>query len=281
MKKKTCKTCKKTMSVDNFSSTGCYSPKGELYYRGHCKPCHYKNRAIKQGRLEDYNKEKARIDELQHFHQPLKIRRCTKCTTIKPLKEFPTDRTSKCYYGRKVECKECYKVRRKEYVERIDTTLFKDRKRESDRRYYKKHKAKVHKYNNNKYRTDPIHKIKVTLRNSIGKACRSKGTEKVFKTEELLGCTIKEFKRHIEDQFQEGMTWDNHTRDGWHIDHIKPLSSFDLTKAENQLKACHYSNLQPLWAIENMQKGDKLDWTQKALKVKKMSCKSIERLLGD
>jgi len=71
----------------------------------------------------------------------------------------------------------------------------------------------------------------------------------------LLGCTIKEFKQHIESQFSEGMSWDNHGE--WHIDHIKPISSFDLTQEAEQKKAFHYLNVQPLWAIDNMRKGSK------------------------
>lgn len=64
-----------------------------------------------------------------------------------------------------------------------------------------------------------------------------------------------ELKQHLEKLFQPGMTWENWSRDGWHIDHIVPLSSFDLTDREQFLKACHFSNLQPLWAKENLSKA--------------------------
>jgi len=72
-----------------------------------------------------------------------------------------------------------------------------------------------------------------------------------------LGCTITELKQYLESKFQDGMSWDNWTINGWHIDHIIPLSRFDLTNREQFLKACHYTNLQPLWAKENLKKGDR------------------------
>jgi desulfoferrodoxin (superoxide reductase-like protein) len=62
----------------------------------------------------------------------------------------------------------------------------------------------------------------------------------------------------LEKQFKLGMNWDNYGRSGWHIDHIKPCASFDLTKKEEQLKCFHYTNLQPLWARENLIKSDKI-----------------------
>jgi hypothetical protein len=70
-----------------------------------------------------------------------------------------------------------------------------------------------------------------------------------------LGCTIPELKAHLERQFQPGMTWDNWSPTVWHIDHKRPLASFDLTDREQFLKACHYTNLQPLWAEQNLAKG--------------------------
>ncbi len=71
-----------------------------------------------------------------------------------------------------------------------------------------------------------------------------------------LGCSIGELKGHLGKLFNDGMTWDNYGV--WHVDHILPLSSFDLTDREQLLKACHYTNLQPLWAEENLRKSNKI-----------------------
>lgn len=70
-----------------------------------------------------------------------------------------------------------------------------------------------------------------------------------------LGCSIEEFRTHIESKFKNGMSWSNYGK--WHIDHIIPLSSFNLTERSELLKACHYTNLQPLWAEDNLRKGHK------------------------
>lgn len=75
---------------------------------------------------------------------------------------------------------------------------------------------------------------------------------------DMLGCSIQEFRAHIESKFQEGMTWSNWTQYGWHIDHIMPLSSFDLTDPNEVAKSMHYSNMQPLWWHENLSKGSKI-----------------------
>ncbi|HBI02003.1 MAG TPA: hypothetical protein DDY18_10320 [Flavobacterium sp.] len=72
-----------------------------------------------------------------------------------------------------------------------------------------------------------------------------------------LGCSITDFKKHIESKFDNEMNWNNYGFSGWHIDHIKPLNTFDLTSPEEFKKACHYSNLQPLWAIDNLTKAKK------------------------
>ena len=69
---------------------------------------------------------------------------------------------------------------------------------------------------------------------------------------ENLGCTIEFLKKHLESKFQQGMTWDN--QGAWHVDHIVPLSSFNLSDFKELKKACHYTNLQPLWARDNQKK---------------------------
>jgi hypothetical protein len=85
-----------------------------------------------------------------------------------------------------------------------------------------------------------------------------KGKNKSQTTKELIGCTPDQLKTHIESLFEPGMTWDNYSQTGWHIDHILPISSFDLEINEELKKACHYSNLQPMWATENLQKSNKI-----------------------
>lgn len=82
-----------------------------------------------------------------------------------------------------------------------------------------------------------------------------KGRFKAGSAVQDLGCSIERLKEHLESQFQGGMNWDNHGK--WHIDHKKPLASFDLTDRQQFLEACHFTNLQPLWAKKNMSKGSK------------------------
>ena len=73
---------------------------------------------------------------------------------------------------------------------------------------------------------------------------------------ELIGCSKEELIKHLESQFIEGMTWENWSLNGWHIDHIRPISSFDLSDPAQAKECFHYSNLQPLWAIDNLKKSD-------------------------
>lgn len=103
-------------------------------------------------------------------------------------------------------------------------------------------------------KTDPNYRIKKTLRTRIWSAL--KGASKSKKTEALLGCSIQEVRIHLEKQFRNGMSWNNYGK--WHIDHIKPCDFFDLTKPEEQSRCFHYTNLQPLWADENMLKNNKI-----------------------
>lgn len=105
--------------------------------------------------------------------------------------------------------------------------------------------------------TDVNFRIRFRTRNRIWMSLQ-RGVAKVGGTVEMIGCTIPEYKAHIESLWKPGMTWDNYGRGKckWHIDHIKPCSSFDLTKLDEQKKCFHFSNTQPLWEFENLSKGD-------------------------
>jgi hypothetical protein len=107
--------------------------------------------------------------------------------------------------------------------------------------------------------TDPQYRLAHNCRTRINMALRTQQAGKSRRSPELLGCTIPQLIEHVEAQFKPGMTWDNWARDGWHLDHIRPLASFDLTDPEQQKQAFHFSNLQPLWASENLSKGDGWD----------------------
>jgi hypothetical protein len=103
----------------------------------------------------------------------------------------------------------------------------------------------------------PDRKIAINLRARVAQALKWSGVKKSAKTFGLIGCSVAELKAHLESQFLPGMTWDNWTTDGWHVDHIRPCASFDLSDLEQQKACFHYSNLQPLWAIDNLRKQAK------------------------
>lgn len=115
--------------------------------------------------------------------------------------------------------------------------------------------ADTTKYTRARRQTDPQYKLRYTIAGRIAKAIKAGGSKKHSNTEELLGCSFKEAKTFLESKFQEGMTWENHGLHGWHIDHVCPLASFDLTDPQQQKQAFHYTNLQPLWAKDNLSKG--------------------------
>lgn len=98
-------------------------------------------------------------------------------------------------------------------------------------------------------------KIATRLRNRLNRAIEL--TSKTGSAVTDLGCSIDEFRIYLESKFQPGMSWDNHAIDGWHIDHIIPLASFNLSDYEQLKLACHYTNMQPMWWRKNLSKGKK------------------------
>jgi hypothetical protein len=151
--------------------------------------------------------------------------------------------------------------------------------RERNRRYYAENRERLIKraaeyqranpekrngyksaWNRQKKLTDPQFAAITMMRKLVARTCEriKVGRREIGRTAEALGYNTEEFRRHIEAQFRDGMSWANHGE--WHIDHVRPLSSFDLTNPEQRKAANALSNLQPLWAAENMAKGARQDF---------------------
>lgn len=109
---------------------------------------------------------------------------------------------------------------------------------------------------------DPAFKAQIAIRRRFYMALRNQVYDgwniRSGEAVRLLGCTMQQFVQHVESLWSDGMSWGNWTRDGWHIDHIVPLSAFDLSDPEQAQAACHFTNLRPLWAQENLSKGAKI-----------------------
>lgn len=104
-----------------------------------------------------------------------------------------------------------------------------------------------------RYATEPEFKIMRSLRVRIKRVLRFQSAKKLRTTLELTGCSPAHLRAWLEFWMKPGMTWENHG--DWHIDHKKPCASFDLSKVEEQRKCFHYTNLEPLWAEDNLKKG--------------------------
>lgn len=122
--------------------------------------------------------------------------------------------------------------------------------------YYRNRGARISSavsYTRERLKNDVIYKITHYLRTRLRLAIKRgmKGGSVV----KDLGCSPEQFKEYMESKFSSGMTWDNWSFDGWHLDHIRPLASFDLSDRSQFLAAVHYTNLQPLWRSDNLKKG--------------------------
>ncbi len=182
------------------------------------------------------------------------------------------------YTEKEKENKRLYRQKHREKILLYLRKYYKSHKEErakNDRIYYEKNRVEISlkgkeyrkknkrsilernkEYANRMRRTNVQFKLRTILRSRLGDSLR--GNWKNGSAVRDLGCTIPELKFYLEGKFTDGMTWENWTNDGWHIDHVIPLSFFDLSDREQFLKACHYTNLQPLWAVENISKNNKI-----------------------
>lgn len=194
---------------------------------------------------------------------------CGNCNLEQSICEFGKDKKTKTGYRR--TCNTCRreesKIYREKYPERRKETskkYYNNNKEEvlsKTRSYKKKNKEKVNKgitkYVMQRYNSDPLFKLIYSIRNRTKQFLFSVNFEiKKNNTFNIVGCSPQFLKEYLENKFVDGMSWSNHGFGGWHIDHIIPLSS--AKNEEEVYKLCHYTNLQPLWAKDNLSKGGKI-----------------------
>lgn len=203
---------------------------------------------------------------------------CTSCGDKKPLSDFHNDKTKKD--GKVSRCVPCTRIYRASYYKRNaerlkkystdwynanseevaakqkikyeqNTEAYKERRKA---RYWLDRDANSKKsgeYHLSRLKTDPHYRFVARCRKRVWAAFFEKGYSKKTKTFALLGCSKEELISYIESKFQEGMTWDNYGE--WHLDHKLPFSA---AKNEREVEMlCHYTNLQPLWASDNVSKS--------------------------
>lgn len=150
---------------------------------------------------------------------------------------------------------------------------YRDRLGDEYRESHRKHSAKFREkhgplygrkwrrdYQRSRRRRDPAYRIVCNLRTRLNDAM--KGKSKSETTRRLLGCSQEFLKGYLEAQFQDGMTWKNYGlgTGKWQVDHIIPCCAFDLTDPSERAACFHYSNLQPLWGVENRKKWKAVSW---------------------
>lgn len=225
MESKKCSKCGVIKDVCYFSKNN--KTKDKLHCS--CKECdrekYLKNREYNLEKMREYKKnnpEKIKEYYLENIEKYREYRESKKETTKLYMKD---------YYVNNLE-------RRKEYLE-------KNKKIVNIKRNISEKKRR----DNNS-----LYKLKVYVRNRIWFYLKKNNVTQKNTSFELVGCSPQELKIHLEEKFTQGMSWDNQGK--WHVDHIIPLSS---AKNEEELyKLCHFTNLQPMWAIENIKKGSKI-----------------------
>lgn len=126
--------------------------------------------------------------------------------------------------------------------------------------YYERNRERINDQARQRCKIDINYRLRKLLRGRIRDALH--GKYKPGSSVRDLGCTVADLKLHLESKFYNNplnnkiMSWDN--LGSWHIDHIKPLSSFNLKNREEFVKACNFTNLQPLWQRDNLSKGAKV-----------------------
>lgn len=174
------------------------------------------------------------------------VKTCSKCLNQKTLLDFSKRKASKD--GFEQRCKACRKSYQDSYIYSADKATA------ARQRYYQKNKKTMLEYSREYQKSRSKVDLEFRLAQNLRSRLRSAIRYNLKKGSAIrdLGCSVSELKIHLESKFTDGMSWENYGK--WHIDHIKPLIQFDLNNRTEFLIATHYTNLQPLWAIDNLRK---------------------------
>lgn len=192
----------------------------------------------------------------------MEIKVCSKCKVNKDVCEFHKGKTKDGYQYQCKECKKKYSLLNvnKENIRKNTWKLNNpDKVKSAKQKYYQNNKFKEIKrnteYGNKRKKIDNIFKLSCIVRSRIYEFIRKNNIKKTNKTFDIVGCSPKYLKEHLEQQFTEGMSWELMGK-YIHIDHRIPLSSAKTD--EEVYKLCHYTNLQPMWAKDNLKKSNKM-----------------------
>jgi predicted DNA-binding protein (UPF0251 family) len=235
---KRCCKCKEIKPFNYFSK----SKGGKYGIDSECKQCksiyHQNNKEAQALRMKVYYE-----NNKKHLALAMKVYRENNKEELREK--------AKVFYKKN---KEAYALRNKVYIENN-----KEAKRQYDKVYYQNNKKALLQrnlvYENQRRKSDPLFRLIHNLRRRIYRFCKSVGLKKNWKTIDAMGCTREEFIAYFQNLFTEGMTWENYG--AWHVDHIKPISL--ATTEQEAIELNHYTNLQPLWAADNIRKSNKYD----------------------
>lgn len=178
------------------------------------------------------------------------VRRCPECKEVKPLSEFAPalNRSIKV----RSYCRPC--ERKLNLIKsRLPNIKQKQDEYELSPQYFANNKRRYEK----KIKENPDYKTALYLRNRMNSSINEVDATKLASYDELIGCTPTELRSHLESQFTEGMSWDNHEHKGWHTDHILPIKAFNMHDNFEQHACFNWRNLRPMWGRANIQKSAK------------------------
>lgn len=256
MKTKVCRVCGKELPITEYWK----SSKAKDGLESRCKTClKEKNKKLY------YEHQQERRESVKKWHESHKGQDSAKGKLYREQHRKELNEKKKAYRkenANKIKMyAEAHREEQKTYRE-----LHKEELKEYQKNYRKNNKEKIKEYYKTKYKTDIQYKLKSDYLHLVERVIRNQRATP--KEEEILGCNYQTFKSHIESKFDKEMNWNNYGVEGWQIDHIIPISSFDLTDME-QVKMCfNYKNSQPLWAKDNKKKSDLLGENFKAKEVK-------------